>query len=316
MFLVSIAALLSIWFSQRSVLDLWLVIVALAWVLSGILLNLVGERFDVAWYANRLFAVASDSFVLLVLVVESTMLYTRLVLSVMARNTEREGRLLSMDALSAAIAHEIGQPLTAISSNAGAGLGWIKKSPPNLEKAQEAYDRIISDTDRVGEVMQSVRDMFASVERGRTLVDANEIIRETIALAWGELEIGNIVVELDLSEPIPAVPANRGQIRQVLLNLVSNAIEAMGQTRDRPHILRIKSEAGEQNGIALFVEDNGVGVTPENAGRIFDAFFTTRPDGMGIGLAVCRSILEAHGGGLYIARTGPRGSVFQIALPG
>ena len=119
-----------------------------------------------------------------------------------------------------------------------------------------------------------------------------------------------------MREQIPTVPCHRGQIRQVLLNLVSNAIDAMRHASDRPHVLRISSEAGEQNGVALTVEDNGIGVAPENMERIFDVFFTTKSDGMGIGLAVCRSILEAHGGALNIARTGPHGSVFRIALPG
>ncbi|GLS29422.1 hypothetical protein GCM10007937_11300 [Mesorhizobium albiziae] len=316
MLIVSIAALASIWFSQRSVLDLWLLIVALAWLLSSILLNLVGVRFDVAWYANRIFAVVSDSLVLLVLLAESTMLYARLAMSVLARQSEREGQLISINAVSAAMAHEIRQPLTAIEANAGAGLNWIRRSPPNLERAQRAYERIISDTGRVSEVIQSVREMFAGGERQRTLIDANEIIKETIALARGELEDGNVLVELDLNEPIPTVPVHRGQIREVLLNLVSNAIEAMRHTNGRPRVLRIRSEPDEHNGVALSVEDNGIGVAPENTGRIFDVFFTTRSDGMGIGLAVCRLIVEAHGGALYIARTDSHGSVFRIALPG
>ncbi|WP_254017586.1 MASE4 domain-containing protein [Mesorhizobium escarrei] len=316
MLMVSIAALVSIWLSQRSVLDMWLLIVALAWLLSSILLNLVDVRFDVAWYANRILAVASDSLVLLVLLAESTMLYARLAMSVLARQREREGQLISINAVSAAMAHEIRQPLTAIAANAGAGLNWIRRTPPNLERAQRAYEHIISDTGRVGEVIQSVREMFAGRERQRTLVDANDIIRETIALTRGELEDGNVVVELDLSEPIPTVPGHRGQIRQVLLNLVSNAIEAMRHVSGRRRVLRIRSEPDEHNGVALSVEDNGIGVAPENTGQIFDVFFTTRSDGMGIGLAVCRSIVEAHGGALYIARTGSHGSVFRVALPG
>jgi signal transduction histidine kinase len=316
MLMLCVVSFISIWFSQRSVLDLWLLIVALAWLLSSILVNLVGFRFDVAWYANRIFAVASDCFVLLVLLAESTMLYARSALSVLARQSEREGRLISMDAVSATIAHEIGQPLNAIAANAGAGLQWIRRAPPDIEKAQQVYERIIADTGRVSDVIKSVRAMFTSDERHGTLVDANEIIRETITLARGELDDGNVVVALNLSEPIPTVPGHRGQIRQVLLNLVTNAIEAMQQASDRPRVLRIKSEAGEQNGVALSVEDDGIGVAPEDTERIFDMFFTTKSNGMGIGLAVCRSIVEAHGGGLDIARTGPHGSVFRIALPG
>jgi signal transduction histidine kinase len=158
--------------------------------------------------------------------------------------------------------------------------------------------------------------MFASGVHQRAPIDVNEIARETIALTRRELEEGYIAVEFDLREQMPTVPAHRGQIRQVLLNLVSNAIEAMRHAGAQPHVLRIRSEAGEQNGVALSVEDNGVGISPENAEKIFDVFFTTKSDGMGIGLAVCRSIVEAHGGTLDLARTGPHGSVFRIALPG
>jgi signal transduction histidine kinase len=314
--MLCVVAFVSVCLLQHSVLDLWMLIVALAWLLSLILVNLVGFRFDVAWYANRIFAIASDSFVLLVLLAESTMLYARFALSVLGRQSEREARLISMDAVTAAIAHEIGQPLNAIAMNAGAGLRWIRRAPPDLDKAQKTYERIIADIGRVSEVIQSVREIFRGGERQRTLVDVNELIRETIALSRGELEVGNIVLALNLSEPIPTVPGHRGQIRQVLLNMVGNAIEAMRHASDRPHVLRISSEAGEQNGVALSVEDNGIGVVPENMERIFDVFFTTKSDGMGIGLAVCRSIVEAHGGALYIARTGPHGSVFRIALPG
>jgi signal transduction histidine kinase len=151
--IVCVTAFVSILRSQHSMLDLWLLIVALAWLLSTILVNLVGFRFDVAWYASRIFAIASDSFVLLVLLAESTMLYARLALSVFARQSEREARLISMDAVTAAIAHEIGQPLNAIAMNAGAGLRWIKRDPPDFERAQKTYERIIADIGRVGEVI-------------------------------------------------------------------------------------------------------------------------------------------------------------------
>lgn len=315
MAMVAVVALVFICLSQRSVLDLWLLIVALAWLLSSILVNLVEARFDVAWYASRVFAVVSDSLVLLVLLAESTMLYARLALSALARQSERESRLISMNAISAALAHEIRQPLTAIASNAEAGLNWISRTPPDLERARRTYERIISDAGRVNEVIQSVRDIFTGEQR-RVLVDANEIIRETIALARGELENGNVAIELDLSERIPTVAGHQGQIRQVLLNLVGNAIEAMRQASARPRVLRIRSEPDEQNGVTLFVEDSGIGVSPENIERIFDVFFTTRSDGMGVGLAVCRSILEAHGGALCLTRTSSEGSVFRITLPG
>ena len=315
MMMVAIAALLFIWFSQRSVLDLWLLIVALAWLFSSILVNLVDTRFDVAWYSNRVFAVVSDSLVLLVLLAESTMLYAGLALSALARQSERDSRLISMNVVSAAMAHEIRQPLTAIASNAGAGLNWINKVPPDLGRARRAYERIISDIDRVNEVIQSIRDIFSGSERPKTPINTNQIIRETVALTREETESRKIAIELDLNETIPTVLGHQGQLRQVLLNLVGNAIEAMRHTNGRSRLLRIKSEPDERGGIAVFVEDNGTGIAPENTERIFDVFFTTRSDGMGVGLAVCRSIVEAHGGTLSVARTGNEGSVFRITLP-
>jgi signal transduction histidine kinase len=294
---------------------LWLLVVSLAWLLSSILINLVGYRFDVAWYANRIFAIASACFVLFVLLAESTMLYARLALSVLAQRREREGRRMSMDAMSAAIAHELKQPLGAIVTNANAGLRWLSRSPPALDQIHDTFKFIAADGTRASDVIQSVRAMFGKSDPAQIQTDLNELIRETIALLRTELETRQILVQLDLDPKLPLVLAHRGQLQQVILNLVSNAADAMRLVMDRARILKLESRVLRSGGLEVSVRDSGTGLEPNDVERIFDPFFTTKSNGMGMGLAICRTIIEAHGGVLSASAGKPEGAVFRIVLP-
>ena len=157
--------------------------------------------------------------------------------------------------------------------------------------------------------------MFGKSEPVGAPLDANELIRETIAMASDELEAGKIDVQLELGQ-LPMIPAHRGQLQQVLLNIVTNAAESMRNIDDRARILRVWSKPFDSAGVALLIQDSGTGIDPEHAERIFDAFFTTKTNGMGMGLAICRSIVEAHGGTLSVSPGVPYGSVFHIVLPG
>jgi signal transduction histidine kinase len=279
------------------------------------LLNITGHRFDVAWYATRFFAIASASFVLFVLLAESTMLYARLALSVLAQRREREGRLVSMDAMTAAVAHEVRQPLGAILANANAGIRWLGKTPPAFNEAQETFKDIALASQRASEVIQSIRGMFKTAEQEGTPFDANEVIRETIGLVRSELVAARISIELDLDAQVPRVFGHRGQLQQVLLNLVSNAADAMSCATDRARVLKVTSEAFESDHVLVSIADSGTGIEPKNVDRIFDAFFTTKPNGMGMGLAICRSIVDAHGGNLTVFPVMPHGAVFRVVLP-
>jgi signal transduction histidine kinase len=302
--------------SRRSVLDLWLLIVSLAWLLSSILMNLVGYRFDVAWYANRIFAVMSASFVLLVLLSESTMLYARLALSVLAQRREREGRMMTLDAMSAAIAHEMKQPISAMVTNANAGLRWLSRAPPDLNEARDSFAHIAADGHRASEVIQSVRQIFSRQEQPHSLLDPNELIQEAISLVRSDLEAARISILLGLAPQLAAVQGHRGQLQQVLLNLLNNAADAMRAVKERARVLTVTSERSGPESVAISVQDSGSGVDPKNMDRIFDAFFTTKSNGMGMGLAICRSIVEAHGGTLSVSPGAPHGSIFRLVLPG
>ena len=315
MFGLCVAAFVLLLFSRRSVLDLWLLIVSLAWLLSSILMNLVGYRFDVAWYANRTFAVMSATFVLFVLLSESTMLYARLALSVLAQRREREGRLMTLDAMSAAIAHEMKQPISAIVTNADAGLRFLDRASPDLDEARDSFKDIAADGHRASEVIQSVRQIFSHTEQPHSLVDPNELIREAILLVRSDLETARVSIELGLAPQLAAVQGHHGQLQQVLLNLVNNAADAMRSVKDRARVLTVKSERSGSEEIAISVQDSGSGIDPKHMDRIFDAFFSTKSNGMGMGLAICRSIVEAHGGTLSASPAAPYGSVFRVVLP-
>jgi PAS domain S-box-containing protein len=236
------------------------------------------------------------------------------------RDARRElaavARRTTLAAISAAIAHEIKQPLGAIVANANAGLRWLGKEPPNLDKVRSTFRDIASDGHRASEVIQSVRAMFSHGDQPGIALDVNEIVRDTIALMRGELGAARISAQLELASQLPTIPAHRVQLQQVLLNIVSNAVDAMRAISDRSRVLRIKSRPVESDGVEVTVEDSGTGIDPESVDRIFDAFFTTKPNGMGMGLAICRSIVEAHGGALSVSANGPNGSTFRIVLPG
>jgi PAS domain S-box-containing protein len=225
-------------------------------------------------------------------------------------------RRTTLAAMSAAIAHEIRQPLGAIVTNANAGLRWLDRPQPDLDEVRESFKHIVGDGHRANEVIQSIRAMFAKGDHGGVPLDANELVRETIAMATGELEAGRIVVDLELAEQLPLIPAHKGQLQQVVLNIVTNAADSMRSVDDRVRILRVRTRSFDSNGVALSIQDSGTGIDPQNMERIFDAFFTTKTNGMGMGLAICRSIVEAHGGSLSVSAGVPHGSVFHIVLPG
>jgi len=235
------------------------------------------------------------------------------------RETQRElarvaGRA-TVAAMSAAIAHEIGQPLGAIVNNAAAAVRWLDRPEPNLAEARDSLRHIAADGRRTSDVIRSIRGMFAKSEQAAGPLDANELIRESIALVSAQLEAEKVVIQLELAEQLSSISAHKGQLQQVMLNLIANAADAMRSVEDRARLLRVKSEAAGLTRIAVSVQDNGTGIELKDIDRVFDAFFTTKHSGMGMGLAICRSIIEAHGGTLSVSPSVPQGSIFHIVLP-
>jgi PAS domain S-box-containing protein len=216
--------------------------------------------------------------------------------------------------MSAAIAHEIKQPLAAIVANANAALRWLNRATPDLDEARVALEDIAASAHRANEVVQSVRGMIAKTDQALTSLDISELIRGTIALVRGDLEAAGIVVQLELATQLPLVSAHKGRLQQVILNLVTNAADAMRAVTDRERVLTVKCDS-EADSIAVLVQDSGTGIDRNNIEQIFKPFFTTKTNGMGIGLAICRTIIQAHGGKLSASPAVPYGSVFRIVLP-
>jgi len=230
------------------------------------------------------------------------------------RELAQATRRTTLAAMSAAIAHEIKQPLGAIVANANAGLRWLTRTPPSLGEARDTLKDIAVAGHRANEVVQSVRAMFSRTDQAGVALDVNDLIRETIALARDDLEAASVSVELELASQVPLISGHRGQLQQVILNLVTNATEAMRTVSERA--LRIGSKPFNTNGLEVMVEDSGTGIQEKDIDRIFDAFFTTKANGMGMGLAICRLVVEAHGGTLSVSPVAPHGATFRITLPG
>lgn len=224
----------------------------------------------------------------------------------------RVARVTTMGELAASIAHEINQPLAAVITNANASLRWLDREPANLDEAREALRRIIRDGKSGSDVIARIRAMVKKDDVVRELVAINDVMAEILALTGGKLE--GITLVTELAPDLPPVPADRVQIQQVLLNLVLNAVDAMESIMDRPRELHIETRRIESH-IEISVLDSGVGLTPEAIERIFRAFHTTKPDGLGMGLSICRSIVELHGGRLWAEANSGHGAAFRFTIP-
>jgi signal transduction histidine kinase len=228
---------------------------------------------------------------------------------------ERDNKLLSAQALTAAIVHEVKQPLSAISVNGSAALRFLGKKPPELAEVRAALNDMISDTHRTGEVLDGIRALFGKSNQEREQVEVNEIIRGVVQSSWKELQDHGVETRLELAPELPRVDGHRRQLEEVIFNLVHNAIEAMDATTDRDRVLRVRTGLNGHDAIDVAVRDSGPGIDPNRIDSIFGVFFTTKSHGMGLGLAICRMIIEQHGGQLTASSDGKIGSLFQFALP-
>ncbi len=325
---LGVIALGLLWARRRTLLDEWLMVALCALLIEVALASVLsGDRYTVSWYAGRFYQLVTATVVMAMLLVEMTTLYAdvarsnlllqheRLLLerAVRAQQREREARLMTGDAVAATIAHELRQPLTAMVTTADAGLRFIDRALPNLDKAREAFKRIAADGHRAGALIASIRASFKSDVRERTSFGLDELIQETLALARGDLQKHGIVVQVQPNRSPPAVKGNRVQLQQVLLNLITNAVDAMA-SNDGPRTLSVRSEVHDGDHVTVSIADVGTGVSSQDVDRVFNPFFTTKSDGMGMGLSICRAIIEAHEGRLWFAPNSPRGTIFQFTL--
>ena len=223
-------------------------------------------------------------------------------------------RVATMGQLTASIAHEVNQPIAAAVTNASAGLRWLAAQPPDLKEIRDAFEGIIKASNQASEVVSRIRGLIKKVPEQKAPLDVNEAILETIALTRSEMQQHGILLKTELANDVPQILGDRVQLQQVILNLIMNAIEAMSETSQGPRELLVRSEIDVPDGLMVTVRDWGPGFKPESLNHLFDPFYTTKPAGMGMGLSICRSIIEAHGGRLWATANAPRGAVFQFTL--
>jgi PAS domain S-box-containing protein len=224
-------------------------------------------------------------------------------------------RITTLGELTASIAHEVNQPLAAIVANGQACLRWLKRDVPDLSEAQSAVERMVADGKRAGEVIWGLRMLARKADPQWEVLALNEVIESALVLVQRELHSHQVALKLSLSPGLPPICGDRVQLQQVVINLMVNGMQAMGSVDDRPRTLLVATERHEADQALVKVRDVGVGITNENLDRLFQAFFTTRADGMGMGLSICRSIVEAHEGRIWASRNEGPGVTMQFTLP-
>jgi len=239
----------------------------------------------------------------------------RLARSNMMLQRERNSKLMNIEAVASAIVHEVRQPLAAIATNGDAGIRWLAKTPPDLAEVREVMTHVVRDSHRASQVLEAIHTLFKSADLEAEPVDLNAITLGVLDVLRGELKDHGVVIRTELAPELPLVPGHSGQLQEVMLNLVRNATDAMGSTTGLARVLRIRTECDGARAIVVSVEDSGPGIDREKLDSIFDAFVTTKPHGMGLGLAICRMIISRHEGQLSASGDNKGGALFQFTLP-
>jgi len=259
--------------------------------------------------------VALGAFVLAALFAERSDSEARLTRLNMMLERERDNKLMNAQAITAAIAHEVRQPLAAIATNASAARQFLRRPPPDLAEVEAALGRIIGESHRTSEVFESIRALFRKADEQRQPIDVNEIIRAVLQSSAAELKDRGVALRTELMPELPHIIGHTGQLQEVVLNLTHNALEAMATTTDRSRLLQVRSALHGRGAIAVEIEDTGPGIDAKQLEGIFGAFVTTKSHGIGLGLAICRMIVEQHGGQLTASSDGASGSRFRFILP-
>jgi PAS domain S-box-containing protein len=224
-------------------------------------------------------------------------------------------RVATLGEMAASIVHEVNQPIAAIVTNGGACLNWLRREPPALDEVRTSVEAMIIEGHRTGEVVRRLRVLAKKGDPQKELLEINDVIRESLLMVERELTSHNVTARTELSKTLPPVLGDRVQLQQVIINLIMNGVDAMSVVADRPRQLLIRSEQNQSDQVIVAVQDCGIGISSKDLDRLFDAFFTTKPNGLGMGLRVCRTIVEAHGGNLWASRNADIGATFQFSLP-
>ena len=311
---VAVLALIVLWLRRHSVLDYWLILVICALLQEQTLTAIFSSaRFSLGFYAGRAFSLLTSVFVLILLLEEFVKLYARLARSTAMLSRERDNKLMNLEAMAASIAHEVRQPLAAINMNGRAALRFLGREQPELDEVRSSLNMIVTDSHRTSEVFDNLRALFGKAEDSHSPVDVNKVIAAALGALDRDLKDHDITTRLELTQ-LPLVAGHEGQLQEVVINLVRNAIEAMNTMENDIRSLRVKTRR-QGDEIVVAIEDTGPGINPEKLDHIFDAFVTTKRRGMGLGLAICRIIVERHAGKLSATSARPHGVIFQIFLP-
>jgi signal transduction histidine kinase len=259
--------------------------------------------------------VALSAYVLAALFAERRESEARLTSSNMMLERERSNKLMNLEAMAASISHEVKQPLTGMTLNGTALLRYLGDTPPKLEKARSVAEKMVAAGHRIGQILDDIRNLFGTTERASGPVNVNDLALGALRALDGELKNHHIVTHTHLKPELPPIMGHSGQLQQVIVNLIQNAIDAMDSVDSDRRVLQVSTEHNGGDAISITIEDTGPGIDPKKIDDVFGAFFTTKPHGMGLGLAICRMIVERHDGELSVSAANPHGAVFRIKLP-
>ena len=302
---------------RRSTLDIWMCVVLFSLCVELLLISYLGGavRLSVGWWSGRFFGLAAVGTVLFVLLAETTGNYMRLARAAANERRARLNRLTSMEILSASFSHEINQPLSSIVNNANAGLRWLSREDPRIDKVQAALQMIADDGHRAGKVVSGIRQMFLKSGRERVLVDLRQVIDDVIIRGWQERLLVDVQVERHFPPDARFVECNAVQMGQAVSNILDNAVDAMKDGGARVQRITVRIDDSEPGEIEVSFADTGPGIEPDIADRVFLPFVSGKREGMGMGLMLCQSVIEAHGGRIWIASNGPTGLDLRFTLP-
>jgi signal transduction histidine kinase len=313
--IVSVTAFLMVWRRRTSILDEWLLVALTAFVAEAPIIIVLGaSRYTSSFYSSRLLALLASCAVLVALLSEMTRLYVRLSRAIAELQRERATKLMNLDVVVSSIGHEIRQPLTVTRMCTEIIETLLKKPRLDIDEVRENLEDISSSTVRIAETIDSLRGLFRNPHEDAELFDVNDVVADSLRTLKTELDERGIVVTRTFAADLPRVNGHRGQLREVFLNILQNAIDAMTPPSDRQRMLLVVTSR-LRDGVSVTIGDSGPGIEPARLPNIFTAFISTKPFGMGLGLSICRMIVDRHSGQLLVSSELDKGTVFEVRLP-
>ena len=315
-FAASVIAFVALWRRRTSVLDEWLLVALVASMAETALVVFVGaSRYTFAFYASRPLAVVASGTVLVALLSEMASLYVRLSTAVKALQRERANKLMNLDVVVSSIAHEIKQPLMVITTCSAVIENLLRKPKIDVEEVRLNLGDVTSGSLRIGETIDSLRGLFRDPQEAQRLIDVNELALESLKTLDAEISANQIAVSAEFGSGLPQVLGHRGQLREVLVNIVQNAIDELARVHDRARTLRVWTNSAQRNRVAITIEDSGGGIAAERLPNLFTAFVSTKARGMGLGLNLCQMIVDRHNGQLSVSSDLGKGTRFEVSFP-